>query len=75
MHAMYLRSVRSPLLARGRFKLNAAEARDDVNVFSQTVRESEDDEYEEDSFCVASSQIDQSGAFLSFPEFGVRCCM
>ena len=65
MRAIYLQSVRSPAAAvgRGRFKLSYDyDAR--ANVYSQRgrgVSEEEEDAYEEDSFCVDSSHLNQSG--------------
>ena len=61
MRAIYLQSVRSPA-GGGRFKLTSE--RDVIgDVYSQAPRDSEQDEsYEEDSFCVNTSQINQSGA-------------
>ena len=64
MRAIYLQSVRSPA-GGGRFKLTSE--RDVINdVYSQAPRDSEQDEsYEEDSFCVNTSQINQSGATIT----------
>ena len=77
---MYLQSVKSPLLARGRFKMNTLRERrhDDVDVFSQTIRESDNDEYEEDSFIVTSSQVNQSGnsiIYLAIVYLCNFCCI
>ena len=64
MRAIYLQSVRSPA-GGGRFKLTSE--RDVISdVYSQAPRDSEQDEsYEEDSFCVNTSQINQSGATIT----------
>ena len=50
MRALYLKSVRSPSLSGGRFKLQY-NARSDINVFSQAPP-AEESQYMEDSFCV-----------------------
>ncbi|KAL4238941.1 hypothetical protein ACF0H5_003645 [Mactra antiquata] len=57
IHAVYLKSVKSPpLAARGGFKLQFNH-RNDIDVFSQ-VPEPENSEYMEDSFCVDSEADD-----------------
>ena len=68
MHAVYMKSVRSPHMAHipSRFKLQYDYDRH-LDVFSQAPAEDEgESRYEEDSFCVNSDYMDEeSGLKLS----------
>ena len=57
MQAVYLKSIKSPVLAPGRFKLKYDYDRD-MNVFSQKPNTEEYSEYLQDSFCVDSDYED-----------------
>ena len=68
MRAIYLQSVRSPQLlgVQGRFKLRFNQNAAAMDVFSQVPQEGdEDDEYEEDSFCVGS-EFNESGMWTNY---------
>lgn len=55
-HALYLKSVKSPVANRGGFKLQFAHR--DIDVFSQAPQP-EESQYMEDSFCVGSDPDDE----------------
>ncbi|KAK0056129.1 Fanconi anemia group M protein, partial [Biomphalaria pfeifferi] len=58
MHAVYLKSVRSPLL-HGQFKLLYDKEKPNMDIYSQTLSEDHgNSKYEEDSFCVGNEDKD-----------------
>ncbi|XP_055880502.1 Fanconi anemia group M protein homolog isoform X3 [Biomphalaria glabrata] len=58
MHAVYLKSVRSPLL-HGQFKLLYDKEKPNMDIYSQTLSEDHgNSKYEEDSFCVGNGDKD-----------------
>uniref|UniRef100_A0A2C9M099 Uncharacterized protein n=1 Tax=Biomphalaria glabrata TaxID=6526 RepID=A0A2C9M099_BIOGL len=58
MHAVYLKSVRSPLL-HGQFKLLYDKEKPNMDIYSQTLSEDHgNSKYEEDSFCVGNGDQD-----------------
>lgn len=65
MHAVYMKSVRSPGFSRqNRYKLKYNT--DYTNVFSQIDESEEDDCYEQDSFCVDEEECDYEGSLVQF---------
>ena len=64
MKAVYLKSIKSPVLAPGRFKLKY-DYNPNVNVFSQVPKTEEYSEYLEDSFCV-NSDYEDTGFLVDF---------
>lgn len=59
MHAVYLKSVRSPISIPNRFKLQYKHR--DIDVFSQAPQEEDESQYMEDSFCVGEDFEDYDG--------------
>ncbi|KAL5008399.1 hypothetical protein ScPMuIL_013980 [Solemya velum] len=75
MHAVYLKSVRSPISIPNRFKLQYRHR--DIDVFSQPPQEEDESQYMEDSFCVDDDFEDSEGTSHEDTDFDltspVRC--